>query len=573
MRTPPVRSLPFAFLAAALAAQNPNPTPPAPGAPVAPAGGASFSDSTSGRATAPDDPAIAFFKQEALEKSQVMEHLSWMCDVYGPRLTGSPNLRKAQQWAQKTFMDWGLANAQLDKWGTFGRGWRCDHVLMEVTGDNPWPVIAYPKAWSPSLDGRVEADVVYVGGMQKGDLEAADLTGKIVLLQKSRSVAEPFDGISKRFDSEDLLSMADQRQDQRGDRRARAATAQTDFRAGFQQQREINRIVYAKHPLAVVDCAGKGDYGTVFVQGANVTPKPGADDANADPRQQPRVYDVGADVLPQFTIAVEHYDRMCRILQKGRPVRMALELKTSSFEQQLDEYDVTAEIPGTDPQLENQVVMLGGHFDSWHTGTGATDNGCGSAVAMEAVRLIEAWVKADGKGPRRTIRVALWSGEEEGLLGSRGYVKNHFGSRDDEGRLHTLPACAQVSGYFNLDNGTGKVRGVYLQGNDAVAPIFRQWLKPFHELGATTLTLNNTGGTDHLSFDAVGIPGFQFIQDPVSYDSRTHHSNMDVWDHVVADDLKQASAIVAAFVWQTAQRDEMLPRKAVPEVIEPRRQR
>jgi Zn-dependent M28 family amino/carboxypeptidase len=241
----------------------------------------------------------------------------------------------------------------------------------------------------------------------------------------------------------------------------------------------------------------------------------------------------------------------------------------SHFLEDRNSYNVLAEIPGVDPVLKNQVVMLGGHLDSWHVATGATDNAVGCAVMMEAARIL----KTLGVQPRRTIRVALWSGEEEGLLGSRGYVKKHFGFRDDEGRLQKLTEHARLAGYFNLDNGTGKVRGVYLQGNDAVAPIFRAWLKPFHELGATTLTLNDTGGTDHLSFDAVGLPGFQFIQDPVSYDSRTHHSNMDVWDHVVADDLKQASAIMAAFVWQTAQRDEMLPRKAVPDVIEPRRQR
>jgi Zn-dependent M28 family amino/carboxypeptidase len=221
--------------------------------------------------------------------------------------------------------------------------------------------------------------------------------------------------------------------------------------------------------------------------------------------------------------------------------------------------NVVAEIPGTDPALKDQVVMLGGHFDSWHTGTGATDNGCGSAVVMEAARLLALMVEETGVHPRRTIRPALWSGEEQGLLGSRAYVEQHFGPRGKPTEEH-----AKLAGYFNLDNGTGRIRGIYLQGNEACEPIFRAWLRPFHDLDAHTITANNTGGTDHQSFDGVGLPGFQFIQDPVSYDTRTHHSNMDVWDHVVADDLKQASTIMAAFVWQCAQRDEMLPRKPLP---------
>jgi hypothetical protein len=518
-------------------------------------------------ASTAEDPANQFFRQEGLERSQVMEHLSWMCDVYGPRLTGSQNLKNAQDWAMATFTKWGLAHVQTEAWGPFGRSWRCEHASMTVLGANPWPVIAYPKAWSPSIEGRVEADVVYVGGMTKDQLEAADLKGKIVLLQKPRELGEPLTGISKRFDAEDLLGLVNQNRDARPERRASEAAAQNDFRMGFAQQQQVTDIVVAKAPLAIVDRGSKGDYGTVFVQGASAVAKPG--DSAADPRQRTQARDVGASVLPQFTIAAEHYNRMVRILQKDLPVRVAVELKTVTSEQAVEDRNVVAEIPGADPKLGEQLVMLGGHFDSWHTGTGATDNGCGSAVAMEAVRLIRAFQQQSGQAPRRTIRVALWSGEEQGLLGSRAYVKQHFGARDAEGRLQLLPAAAKVAGYFNLDNGTGKVRGIYLQGNEACAPVFRSWLKPFHDLGAATVTIGDTGGTDHLAFDAIGLPGFQFIQDPVSYDTKTHHSNMDCWDHAVADDLKQASVLMAAFVWQTAQRDEMLPRKAVPEVVAP----
>lgn len=288
----------------------------------------------------------------------------------------------------------------------------------------------------------------------------------------------------------------------------------------------------------------------MFVQGASALAKPGE-------RGNPRA--VGAEVIPQFTFAVEHYNRICRLLARGLPVRLALELRTTSFENDLNDYNVLAELPGADPVLGKELAMMGAHFDSWQAGTGATDNGCGSAVVIEASRLIAAYVAKSGNKPRRTIRAALWSGEEQGLLGSRAYAEKHLGSPAAPGPEHGL-----VSGYFNLDNGTGKVRGVYLQGNEACAPIFRSWLRPFHAHGASTLTLDDTGGTDHLAFHAVGVPGFQFVQDPVSYDTKTHHSNMDVFDHAVADDLKQAAVVMATFVWHTAQRDAMLPRQPAP---------
>jgi Zn-dependent M28 family amino/carboxypeptidase len=260
------------------------------------------------------------------------------------------------------------------------------------------------------------------------------------------------------------------------------------------------------------------------------------------------------------------------MIQKGAHLTLDINIQSRFYDDDPMQYDVVAEIPGTD--LKDQVVMLGGHFDSWHSGTGATDNGAGSAVAMEAIRILQSL----GIKPRRTIRIGLWTGEEEGLLGSRGYVDAHFGKRIDPERrpgapdqanatpprFELKPEQSKISGYFNLDNGTGKVRGVYLQGNEAIAPIFREWLKPFRDMGAATLTAENTGGTDHLSFDAVGIPGFQFIQDPIEYGSRTHHSNMDVYDRIQEEDMKQAATIMAAFVYNTAMRDEQLPRKPLP---------
>jgi carboxypeptidase Q len=506
---------------------------------------------------APDEAAVAFFLDEGMNRSQVMDHLSWICDVYGPRVTGSPNLRKAQAWATKAFGTFGLQNAHTEAWGPFGRGWRCDHVSMAVTGDNPWPVLAYPKVWSPGFEGRVSAEVVNVAAMTAEQLEAADLKGKIVLIEAPREVSEPFDGTSKRFTAEDLLRKADQQRIEaaRPSERAAAAASQNDFRMGFQRRQQMTETVMKKRPLAIVDRASKGDYGTVFVQGASAIGKDGE-------RGNPRAVD--ADVIPQFTIAVEHYNRMCRVLEKGIKVQVEVELRTTFFSDDENDYNVIADLPGKDAELGQQLAMMGAHFDSWQSGTGATDNGCGSAVVMEASRLIAAYVAKSGVQPRRTIRACLWSGEEQGLLGSKAYVSQHLGTYEAP-----LPEQALVSGYFNLDNGTGKVRGVYLQGNEGVAPIFRSWLRPFHVQGASTLTLDTTGGTDHLSFHGAGVPGFQFVQDPVSYDTRTHHSNMDVWDHAIGEDLKQAAVVMATFVWQTAQRDAMLPRHKV----EPRQER
>ncbi len=568
-----------------------------------------------------DDKAIEILRRHGLEQSQVMEHLSWMCDVYGPRLTGSPNIKRAQAWAVETFKGWGLDNAHLEEWGPFGRGWQLDHVSMGVVGDNPWPVLAWPKAWSPSLEGRVEADVVVASDLDADSLKALDLTGKIVLLESPRDVSEAFEAEAKRLDAEALLSMANgaPRPRREGARRgpggpdggspggpsavaaaptptptpaaapaaapagtpeaaaqpagapnaarspAAAATPATpaaarvdEFRRGFQRRGAVMRVLADKKPLAIIDRSYKGNYGTIFVQGAS---------SSGSGEERRSAHEAGAEVMPQFTIAVEHYNRIVRMTKKGVPVRLAIELKTTLTGSDEMEHNVIAEIPGADPAIGSEVVMMGAHFDSWQAGTGCTDNGCGSAVMMEAMRLLTVLSKELGIAPRRTIRVGLWSGEEQGLLGSHAYVGQHFAEREGRrgGPITLKPEHDKLAAYFNLDNGTGKIRGVYLENNEAVAPIFRAWLRPFHDLEAQTLTLSPTSGTDHMSFDAVGLPGFQFIQDPVAYDARTHHSNMDVWDHAVADDLEQAATIIASFAWHAAQRDQKLPRKPLPQ--------
>jgi Zn-dependent M28 family amino/carboxypeptidase len=254
-------------------------------------------------------------------------------------------------------------------------------------------------------------------------------------------------------------------------------------------------------------------------------------------------------------VASEHYNRIVRLLEKKIPVSIELNIQNRFFDDSLDSFNIVAELPGTD--RADEVVMLGAHFDSWHAGTGATDNAAGVAAMMEAVRIL----RASDVRLRRTVRLALWTGEEQGLLGSREYVKQQFGDRDT---MQLKPAHARLSAYFNMDNGTGAIRGVYMQGNEAVRPVFMAWMEPLRNLGMTTLTIRNTGGTDHLAFDEVGLPGFQFIQDPVEYSTHSHHTNMDVYDRAQAEDLMKNSVIIASFVYHAANRDGLVPRKALP---------
>jgi Zn-dependent M28 family amino/carboxypeptidase len=301
---------------------------------------------------------------------------------------------------------------------------------------------------------------------------------------------------------------------------------------------------YVEEGVAAVIYSGRGDGGTVF----------GTGNGPRDPRAAP--------YPPTMSIAVEHYGRIARMLDKRVPVTIQVDIQNRFYDDDLNTFNVVAEIPGTDQAAE--LVMLGAHFDSWHGATGATDNAAGSAVMMEAVRIL----KVTGLPLRRTVRIALWTGEEQGLLGSRAYVTERFADRQT---MRLKPEHARFSGYFNVDNGTGRIRGVYLQGNEAVAPIFRAWMEPFANLGMTTLTVRNTGGTDHLAFDAVGLPGFQFIQDPVEYGTRTHHSNMDTYERIQPFDMMQNAVIVATFVYQTANRDEKLPRKPLPRPVAPPR--
>jgi hypothetical protein len=528
-----------------------------------------------------DTQTIEKIKEEGLKRSQVMEIISYMTDVHGPRLSGSTGLKSAQEWARKKLEGWGLQNAKLEAWGQFGRGWTLDGFSIGMLKPYFSPMIGYPKAWSPSTKGAVRGEVVYFDVKTDADLEKykGKLKGAIVLMSPSRDLKAHFEPEAVRMTDTDLLNMANAAPTGSG-LQGRRFQMTEEQRAAMAMATKKWEMLYAEGASVVLEPSRIGDGGTLFVGGANLTYP---SDTPANQRKNVRDKDAPA-IIPQVVLTAEHYNQMIRIMQKGVPVQMEVNINAHYNDQDLNGYNVVAEIPGTD--LKDEIVMLGGHYDSWHSSTGATDNATGSAVAMEAIRLIQTL----GLKPRRTIRIALWSGEEQGLLGSRNYVTNHFAKRPGQnnfgpssqggppsqspsGPIETKPDYEKFSVYFNLDNGTGKIRGVYMQGNESARSIFRSWLAPFKDMGASTLTISNTGGTDHLAFDAVGLPGFQFIQDDVEYDTRTHHSNMDNYDRVQEDDMKQASIIMAAFVYHAAMRDQKFPRKPRPDQPAPQPER
>lgn len=525
--------------------------------------------------TAPPD-VIAKIKDEGMNRSQVMNTLSYLTDVIGARLTGSPGLLNANNWTKDTMTKWGMQNAHLEAWGPFGRGWTLKAFNAEVTAPYTIPLIAYPKAWSPSTKGTVNADVVYFDVKTEADFDKykGKLKDKIVLISDIREVKADFDGMGRRFTDEELAKMEAATPPTPGGNGPRP---QGQGQGNFQQQQQVAArrfsFLLEEGAAVVVDASRTGSGGTVFVQGATVVQPTPANPNDRPTRIAPQQKEADGKILPQVTVATEHYNRLVRMLKQGANLKMSVNIQAEYNDKDPMAYNTVAEIPGTDPKLKDEIVMMGGHMDSWHAGTGATDNAAGVSVAMEAARII----MASGLKPRRTIRVALWSGEEQGLFGSRAYVKQHFGEMkgaqnnfgppDPNAPKPELVKGAdyeKLSAYYNLDNGTGKIRGVYLQGNSFVAPIFKEWLMPFNDMGAKTLTISNTGGTDHLAFDGIGLPGFQFIQDTIEYDTRTHHSNQDVYDRIQADDMKQASTIMAAFVYQTAMMDEKIPRKTMP---------
>jgi hypothetical protein len=486
-----------------------------------------------------DYHAISKIKDEAFNHSQVMETLFNLTDVCGPRLSGSSNLKNAQQYAQKKFIEWGMSNVAVEPWGGFGRGWQVNRSYAAMTAPYYQPLIAIPKAWTPGTNGLITAEAVLVKIDHVSDFEKYrdKLKGKIIVLGTRQDIKLGLKPEAKRYTNEDLRDIfLDKSVVDNPDNRPLRDTAQLRLARILRQN--ISNFLVKENAAAIITSRG-GSMGTFFTtNGAS--------------------YGVGAKpVLPELETGGEQINQLIRLLESGTPVKLELDIQTAFTDNDTMQYNVIGEIPGTDKRLQGEVVMIGAHLDSWHAGTGATDNAAGSAVMMEVMRILHSM---DAK-PRRTIRVALWSAEEQGLLGSKGYVKNHFA---DPETMVLKPAHAKLSAYYNLDNGGGKVRGIYLQGNDAARNMFEAWLAPFTDLEATTVTSRSTGSTDHIAFDNVGLPGFQFIQDPMDYQSRTHHTNMDTYDRIQKADLMQASAVIAAVVYHTANRDEKLPRKPLP---------
>jgi hypothetical protein len=482
-----------------------------------------------------DLDAIYRIKQEGLERSQVMDTLWYLTEVHGPRLTNSPNLRAAAAWTMKRLAEWNIGAVRQETWGPFGRGWVNERFTANVLTPTPSPLLAAPRAWTPGTNGIVSGDAVLAVIAREEDFKQwqGKLKGKIVLSQNPVNIPPLMTPLGERYTDQALRDLEAQPVTAPRGGGPNTATPPAPTTARRME------FYFREGVLAVLEPGtGRSDHGTIVVQGSN---------ANRDAKQAP--------VAAQVVVASEQYNRLVRLVRRDIPVRVELNVANRFVDDTLDAFNIIAEIPGSD--RADEVVMLGAHFDSWHSGTGATDNAAGSAAMMEAMRIL----KASGVQLRRTVRLALWTGEEQGLLGSRAYVKEHFGDRDT---LVLKPAHAKLSAYFNMDNGAGAIRGVFLQGNEAVRPVFSAWMEPFRNIGMTTLTIRGTGSTDHVAFDEVGLPGFQFIQDPLEYGRHSHHSNMDVYDRIQPADMMKDATIIAAFVYHAATRDELLPRKTLP---------
>ena len=476
-------------------------------------------------------------KEEALGRnSKVMDHMFYLTDVNGPRLTDSKGYRAAGEWAVKRLKEYGMANVHLEKWGPFGKAWNIEFYSGHLIEPQYQPLIAYPAAWTPGTNGIVTGNPVMVTPQTQEQLDAfkGKLAGKIVMISPKRDLAMVTSPLGVRYSDAELTDIQTAQIQLPGfGGRGGGGRGGRGGAPGGLAPNALQTFLKAEKPALVIQESFNGDGGTLFGGGQSRD---------------------ATDNLPTVVMAAEHYNRIARLLEHEIPVKVQFEIK-ASFDDNVDSFNVIAEIPGN--ARKDELVMVGGHFDSWHYGTGATDNGAGSAIAMEVMRIL----KTANLNMDRTVRMALWGGEEQGLLGSRAYVKEHFA---DPATMKPTAEHEKFAGYWNIDNGTGKIRGIYLQGNEMCRPIFEKWLEPFKDLGASTITIRNTGGTDHQSFDGVGLPGFQFIQDTMDYNTRTHHSNMDVYDRIQAPDMMQMSAIEASMVYLTAVRPEKLPRKPLP---------
>jgi carboxypeptidase Q len=490
-------------------------------------------------ADSPDLQIVTRIRQEGFRNSKVMEIAQGMTDFIGPRLTGSPGMKRANEWTRDKLTELGLANAHLEPW-PFGRGWTSDYTVVRMLSPDAQQLYAIPMAWSPATSGPLRGSVKRVKLETKEDLEKnkGKFGGAILMISEPRELKPQDKAALERYDEMGLEKLAAYEVPAaRDDTRRREGAARREFR------KALNQFTMDEKIAAIVQ-VGRGDGGTFAVQNSGTW----RDDEPMG--------------VPSVALAPEQYNRIARLLDAKKDVELEVDIHAQFYGEDLNSYNTIAEIPGTDKKGE--VVMLGAHLDSWHGSTGATDNAAGCAAMMEAVRIL----KSLGIAPKRTIRIALWSGEEQGLLGARGYVGQHFAARTDpkdaKSALIVKPEHAKISAYFNLDNGTGKVRGIYAQENAAVVPIFTSWLEPLHDLGATTVTMRNTQSTDHIAFDEVGVPGFQFVQDEIEYTTRTHHTNWDTYERLQREDLMQAAVVVATVVWEAANRPELLPRKPLP---------
>lgn len=540
---------------------------------------------------APTD-VIDKIKEEGFNRSQVMMTLTYLTETFGPRLTGSPNLKAANDWTRNVMAGRGM-EAYLESWGPFGRGWTLKKFSAQMDKPYVLPFVAYPKAWGPSTRGEVTGEVVYFDARTEADFGRykGKLRGKIILMGQERKLKSIFEPLGDRRSDEDLEDLAQGKGQGLGATRPRntqpaptavpapspaapvsspvptsapSPTSAPPAPSSRPRPMMPNRLKFLKDEgaLVLMDNSNNGSNGTVFVANASVPQSVIPSGGDSAPRITLSAYDKRAEptMLPQMTLSSEHWNRLYRLVKMGQKPVVTVNISSQFHDQDPMAYNTIGDIPGTD--LKNEVVMMGAHMDSWHVGTGATDNGCNVAVLMEAARIIQTL----GIKPRRTIRVALWTGEEEGLLGSSAYVKAHFGEMKAptpgaKMELVKKPGYEQLSAYYNLDNGGGKVRGIFSQSNSGAAPIFAQWLKPFVALGAGTMSPQNTSSTDHIPFDRIGLPGFQFIQDNLDYWSQTHHSTQDVLERVPEEDIKFNAVVLAAFVWQTAMMDEKMPRK------------
>jgi hypothetical protein len=502
--------------------------------------------------------------QEGITHSHVMEYASALADGIGPRLTGSPNLKKANDWTRDQLTAMGCVNAHLEDWGEFGMGWQQLNTWIRMTSPDTAVLIAQAAPWSPSSNGPITGQATVAEIKEEKDIDQyrGKLGGKIVFLGEPWEVKLVDKPLSRTLDEAELKKLQEYPLKPPSDEYRKEYVKRLELR------KKIAKLMAEEKPLAVVVPSGEmrdnGATGGTFI-----------DDSRADLGMETYKRENMMPV-PVAAMAIENYGRVYRLVKAHVPVTIEMNIDTKFFGDHEHGFDTIAEIPGIDPKLKDELVMVGGHLDSWASGTGATDNGAGTVVAMEVMRILNAL----GVKPRRTIRVALWTGEEQGEFGSYGYVKQHFGNvplstapdqmklpewlRKPSGPVELKPDQQKISGYFNVDNGSGRIRGVYLEKNAAVAPIFEQWIAPMKDLGVTTLTMRHTGGTDHEAFDSVGIPGFQFIQDPLDYGTRTHHTNMDVYEALQAEDLAQAATVEAIFVYNAAMRDQMLPRKPLP---------